>query len=131
MVIFVEFLNLVLYSMIMAYVSPWVGERGEIHIVNYTKMINGHTFLEFFFLPYFLPKILKLPYFFKKLHSYPTFSDFLVKLHLELRGTLKSDEIFVLIIPRNFNSKLRGSFLIFFFSNFLNSPPSWLAWYFF
>jgi len=104
----------------------------------------GGSILEIFlFLPYFLQIIPKLPYFFKKLQKCPTFSDFLVPLHLELRGTLKSDEFFVLIVPLYLD--LRGIFL-FFSENFkylstltcgvfscffliLNTPQLGVEWY--
>ena len=84
-----------------------------------------HIWKKFIFLPYFLPKIPKLPYFFKKLHKCPTFSDFLVPLHLELRGTLKSDEFFVLIVPLYL--VLRGIFVFFF--KILNTPQLGVEWY--
>ena len=46
-----------------------------------------------------MSKNIKISHFFEKLQKYPTFLGSLVPLYSQLRGTLKSDKIFVFIVP--------------------------------
>ena len=75
----------------------------------------------------FVKKTQKCPTISKNCRTVMLFQIPLEPLYLELRCTFKSDENCVLIIPHN--SKLRGSFFIFF-SKFLTTTASWLVWYF-
>ena len=87
----------------------------KVMVKSVEYMINFEFFL---FMPLFFPKIPKLSYFYKNLQKCPTFSYTLVPLHLQLRGTLKSDENLSLLYPATWTCE---ELFHFFFRNFLMS----------